>query len=46
MHFTRATRTEARALAAELRAMHAGTDYRVRIIAPLFPGDAYSVVVE
>ncbi len=45
MIFTAATRIEARALAAELRRIHAGTDYRVSIEAPLFAGDAYRVVV-
>lgn len=45
MTFTARTFAEARALAAELRVLHAGTDWTVRIERPLFDGDAYRVVV-
>jgi hypothetical protein len=37
--------TEARKLAAQLRAAYKGTDWRVRICRPLFPGDSYMIVV-
>lgn len=46
MRFTVPTITAARAKAAELNALYADTDWEVRIIAPLFDGDLYSVVVE
>jgi hypothetical protein len=45
MTFIASTELEARALAAELRAIHAGTDWRVRIERPLFDGDHFRIVV-
>ena len=39
------TEAAARELAAELRAIHAGTDWTVRIERPLFEGDDFRVVV-
>lgn len=45
MTFTAATYKEACDIAAELRAMHKGTDWRVTIHRPWFKGDLYRVTV-
>ena len=45
MSYRAATRSEAEALAAEIRAAFRGTDWRVRIARPLFDGDDFRVEV-
>lgn len=45
MSLTAETRREAEALAARLRNVYRGTDWRVTIVAPLFKGDTYRVNV-
>ena len=45
MTFTAATYSAARELAIELRAIHTGTDWTVRIERPLFDGDDFRIVV-
>lgn len=45
MTFTCSTSAKAAAIAAELRAIHAGTNWTVRIERPLFDGDLFRVVV-
>ena len=45
MVFEAKTRAQARILAKQLRFLHEGTDWVVRIHRPLFAGDAYRVTV-
>ncbi len=44
MVFTARTAAAARAKAAELRHMLRGTDWRVQITPPLFPGDTFTII--
>lgn len=45
MTCTAATHAEAREIAADLRRIHAGSDWVVTITAPLFDGDLYRITV-
>jgi len=45
MVVTAATTAEAAAIAAQLRALYANTDWAVCILRPLFEGELYRVIV-
>ena len=43
---TAKTFAEAQEIEIELRGINRGTDWRVRVVAPLFEGDLWHIVVE